>query len=108
MIAEVTKWVELIEQELTSEAGQRQLRAVVRSCVRAGTLQILQVVKAAERYRDIDMALRELVAEGLDIDMPELTRTSRLSSSEPWSATSLLTRRAIISEITIAISELEF
>jgi hypothetical protein len=76
MIAAVTAWVALIEQGMTSEAGQRSLRDAVRSCVRAGTLPTLQVIRAAERYRDIDMALREMIAEGLDSDMPEMTRTS--------------------------------
>jgi hypothetical protein len=76
MVAKVTSWVALIEQGMTSEAGQRRLRDVVRSCVHAGTLPSMQVIKAAERYRAIDMALREMIAEGLDSDLPELARTS--------------------------------
>lgn len=78
MIATVAIWVDHIADGMTVEAGQRPLRNAIRSCVRDGTLPTLQVIKAAERYREIDMALRELIAEGLDSaeGMTELSRTS--------------------------------
>jgi hypothetical protein len=76
MIATVAGWIALIERDMTVEVGQRRLRDVVRRCVRAGTLPTIQVIRAAGRYRDIDLALREMIAEGLDTDLRELARTS--------------------------------
>jgi hypothetical protein len=74
MVAKVTSWVALIEQGMTSEAGQRRLCDVVRPCSR-GHLAVYAGDKgggALPRYRH-GVAR---VAEGLDSDLPELARTS--------------------------------
>ncbi len=93
MIATVTGWVDGIADRLTVEAGRLPLRNAIRSAVRDGTLPTLAVIKAAERYREVDIALRELIAEGLDQDdgMPELSRTSLRSFQQ----------QAILRDITV-------
>lgn len=67
MVAEVTGWIDRVADMMTSEAWRQLLRASVRKAVLGGTLPVLQVTKAAETNREIDLALRELVAEQLDV-----------------------------------------
>ena len=77
MILTVQIWAGEIQDRMTVEQDQVQLRAAIKGCVLAGTLPTLQVIRAADRYAEVDMALRELLAEGLDdIDAPDLQRTS--------------------------------
>jgi hypothetical protein len=76
MIATVTEWVDVIADKLAVEAGRRPLRDVIKACIKDGTLPTLQAIKAAERYREVDIALREFIAEELDKlegMMPELS-----------------------------------
>jgi hypothetical protein len=75
MVAEVTKWVGVIAEKMTIEGGR--LRGAIKGCVNDGTLAIKKVAKAAERYREIDVAFREVLIERLDLEeKPELERAS--------------------------------
>lgn len=78
MIAAVASWIDRIADKMSPSWRDEHLRKTVRECIRTGTLSRLQVIKAAERYHEIDMALREMIAEELDdLDgLPELERTS--------------------------------
>jgi hypothetical protein len=63
----VTCWAEEMAVKMTTEAWQRSLRDSIKPAVLAGTLSTLQVTKAAEHSRQVDLALRDMLAEGLDL-----------------------------------------
>jgi hypothetical protein len=63
MIATVEGWIDIIADKMTVEAGRRPLRDAIKRCVRDGELPTLAVVKAAAKYREVDLALREILAE---------------------------------------------
>jgi hypothetical protein len=80
MIAEVTAWGRHVAAQLTPEATERLVGRTVLACLRAGTLATMQLVAAAEHYREIDLALRRLFIEGLDVpgaDLSALTTTMK-------------------------------
>jgi hypothetical protein len=73
MVDEVGRWIDKIAAKMTTEAGNKQLRHVIRQCIKAGTIQTMQVVAAADRYAEIDLALREYLVEEIEHDIPDET-----------------------------------
>jgi hypothetical protein len=67
MIDIVAGWADEMAAKMTTEAWQHRLRDSIRPAVLAGTLSTMQVIAAAERCRQIDLALREMLAEDLDL-----------------------------------------
>ncbi|MBR0823747.1 hypothetical protein [Bradyrhizobium liaoningense] len=76
MVAAVAGLVDIVADLMTTDAWRQLLRASVRKAVLGGTLPMLQVTKAAETNREIDLALRELVAEQLDVPGDFATTTA--------------------------------
>jgi hypothetical protein len=78
MVAEIGTWIDGTREKMTVEADQRMIRESIRNCLKAGTLAAMSVVAAAEKYREIDLALRQLFAEALDIPGVDLAATTTL------------------------------
>jgi cytosine/adenosine deaminase-related metal-dependent hydrolase len=63
----VDDWVDRVAELLTAETARLTLRNHIREMVRAGTIEIMQVIAAARAgHADADLALRQLGVELLD------------------------------------------
>lgn len=67
MVETVVGWSDQIAAKMTTEAWQRRLRDSIRAAVLSGTLPTLRLITAAEHCRAIDLALREILAEGIKV-----------------------------------------
>jgi hypothetical protein len=85
------RWIDHQADKLTVDSTQRLLRQTILRAIQAGTLSTLKVTSAAERYHEIDVALRQLFAEGLDIPGIDVAATTALRS---------YLQRALVRDIT--------
>ena len=67
MVETVAAIADQIAAKMTTEAWQRRLRDSIRAAVLSGTLPTLRLITAAEHCRPIDLALREILAEGIKV-----------------------------------------
>jgi hypothetical protein len=67
MVDHVVGWIDMMNNWMTTEHWHRRLQDSIRPALLAGKLSVMQVIAAAEKNRQIDLALRKILVVG---DLP--------------------------------------